>query len=131
MWLNFDCVVFSLEAGLFFVMSRSLSARRWQQFYATIVVLMLIDFAWALVEKWRGSAVPGEWLWFDIVAAAVEGARLRFRPIIMTSFAFIFGVLPLVHKCLWRAVQYSGSQVHQRHAGAGPRAAHRRRDTGH
>jgi len=27
--------------------------------------------------------------------AAIEGARLRFRPIIMTSLAFIFGVLPL------------------------------------
>ncbi|PZN35061.1 MAG: hypothetical protein DIU71_01055 [Proteobacteria bacterium] len=27
--------------------------------------------------------------------AAVEGARLRFRPIIMTSLAFMFGVLPL------------------------------------
>jgi hydrophobic/amphiphilic exporter-1 (mainly G- bacteria), HAE1 family len=31
-----------------------------------------------------------------IVAAAVEAARLRFRPIVMTSFAFILGVLPLV-----------------------------------
>ena len=28
--------------------------------------------------------------------AAVEAARLRFRPILMTSFAFILGVLPLV-----------------------------------
>ncbi|MFO1413695.1 MAG: efflux RND transporter permease subunit [Burkholderiales bacterium] len=28
-------------------------------------------------------------------ASAVEGARLRFRPILMTSLAFIFGVLPL------------------------------------
>jgi HAE1 family hydrophobic/amphiphilic exporter-1 len=27
--------------------------------------------------------------------AAVEAARLRFRPILMTSFAFIFGMLPL------------------------------------
>jgi multidrug efflux pump subunit AcrB len=30
-----------------------------------------------------------------LAAAAVEGARLRFRPIIMTSLALIFGVLPL------------------------------------
>ena len=28
--------------------------------------------------------------------SAVEAARSRFRPIIMTSFAFILGVLPLV-----------------------------------
>jgi HAE1 family hydrophobic/amphiphilic exporter-1 len=32
----------------------------------------------------------------EIIDAAVEAARLRFRPILMTSFAFILGVLPLV-----------------------------------
>jgi HAE1 family hydrophobic/amphiphilic exporter-1 len=32
----------------------------------------------------------------SIVEAAVEAARVRFRPILMTSFAFILGVMPLV-----------------------------------
>ena len=31
-----------------------------------------------------------------IVDSAIEGARLRFRPVMMTSFAFILGLLPLV-----------------------------------
>ena len=32
---------------------------------------------------------------FPVAAAAIEAARLRFRPIVMTSMAFILGVLPL------------------------------------
>ena len=31
-----------------------------------------------------------------LVQAAIEGAEARFRPILMTSFAFIFGVMPLM-----------------------------------
>ena len=31
-----------------------------------------------------------------MIEAAVEAARARFRPILMTSFAFILGVAPLV-----------------------------------
>jgi len=31
----------------------------------------------------------------SVIDAAVEAARLRFRPIVMTSLAFILGVLPL------------------------------------
>src|SRR3546814_19329804 len=30
-----------------------------------------------------------------VIDAALEAARIRLRPILMTSFAFIFGVLPL------------------------------------
>lgn len=52
-------------------MSRSLSARRWQQFYATIIILMLLDFIWAALEKWHGAAVPREWVWFDFIAIVV------------------------------------------------------------
>ncbi|HXW50045.1 MAG TPA: multidrug efflux RND transporter permease subunit [Xanthobacteraceae bacterium] len=32
----------------------------------------------------------------DVAAAAIEAASLRFRPVMMTSFAFIFGLFPLV-----------------------------------
>jgi len=32
----------------------------------------------------------------SLAAAATEGAKLRFRPIMMTAFAFILGVVPLV-----------------------------------
>ena len=32
----------------------------------------------------------------DVRAAAIEAAGLRFRPVVMTSFAFILGLLPLV-----------------------------------
>jgi hydrophobe/amphiphile efflux-1 (HAE1) family protein len=42
--------------------------------------------------------------------AATEGARLRFRPVMMTSFAFILGLLPLV-------IAVGPSQLARRHVG--------------
>jgi HAE1 family hydrophobic/amphiphilic exporter-1 len=44
----------------------------------------------------------------SITNAAVEAAQIRLRPILMTSFAFIFGVLPLVFA--------SGSGAGSRHS---------------
>ena len=73
-WLTFDGLVFTLEAGMFFVMSRSLSARRWQQFYGVIVILMLLDFIWAVTEKGHGTDVPDAWLWFDGLAVVILSA---------------------------------------------------------
>ncbi len=46
--------------------------------------ILIVEFAKDELEKGR-----------DLVAAALEGARLRLRPILMTSFAFILGCLPL------------------------------------
>jgi len=47
--------------------------------------ILIVEFAKQLEDQGR-----------DRWAAAVEAARLRLRPILMTSFAFIFGVAPLV-----------------------------------
>ena len=47
--------------------------------------ILIVEFAREIHEKGTG-----------ILEAAEEAARLRFRPILMTSFAFILGVLPLV-----------------------------------
>src|SRR6202044_589769 len=64
--------------------------------YTQIGLILLIALgaknAILIVEYARQRRAEG----MDIAKAAVEGARLRFRPIIMTSFAFILGVLPLV-----------------------------------
>ena len=47
--------------------------------------VLIVEFA---VQKHRQGATVFE--------AAIEGARVRFRPILMTSFAFIAGLIPLV-----------------------------------
>jgi HAE1 family hydrophobic/amphiphilic exporter-1/multidrug efflux pump len=48
--------------------------------------ILIVEFAKEYHEK-KGMS---------LVAAALEGARLRFRPIMMTALAFILGVVPLV-----------------------------------
>jgi HAE1 family hydrophobic/amphiphilic exporter-1 len=46
--------------------------------------ILIVEFAEQLIEQGR-----------SITNAAIEAAELRLRPILMTSFAFLFGVLPL------------------------------------
>jgi HAE1 family hydrophobic/amphiphilic exporter-1 len=48
--------------------------------------ILIVEFA----EQLRGQGR-------SIIDAAVEAARIRLRPILMTSFAFILGVLPLAY----------------------------------
>lgn len=47
--------------------------------------VLIVEFA---VQKHRAGR--------SVLEAAIEGARVRFRPILMTSFAFIAGLIPLV-----------------------------------
>lgn len=47
--------------------------------------ILIVEFAKSEVNKGRG-----------IVESAIHASRLRFRPIVMTSLAFILGMLPLV-----------------------------------
>jgi HAE1 family hydrophobic/amphiphilic exporter-1 len=63
--------------------------------YAQIGLVMLIGLAAKnailIVEFARAEYEKGK----DLFDAALEGARLRLRPILMTSFAFILGCVPL------------------------------------
>jgi HAE1 family hydrophobic/amphiphilic exporter-1 len=63
--------------------------------YARIGIVMLVGLsaknAILIVEFAKTRFEQGQ----DLVEAALEGARLRLRPILMTSFAFILGCLPL------------------------------------
>ncbi len=64
--------------------------------YTQIGIVLIIALASKnailIVEFARDLRAEGK----SIYDSAVEAARLRFRPILMTSFAFILGVVPLV-----------------------------------
>ena len=89
-------VVLSLPAGMFgsFLFLKVLGLAN--DIYAQVGMVMLVGLLgknavliveFAVQKHNRGST---------IAEAALEGAKVRFRPILMTSFAFIAGLLPLV-----------------------------------
>ncbi|OIV41165.1 efflux RND transporter permease subunit [Flavobacterium johnsoniae] len=88
-------VLLSLPVGVFGSYLALLMVGLDNNIYAQVALVMLIGLlaknAILIVE----FAMAQNKLGRDITEAAIEGARLRFRPILMTSFAFISGLIPL------------------------------------
>ncbi len=89
-------VILSLPVGLFgtflFLQVMGLSNDVYAQIGLVMLVGLLGKNAILIVE----FAVQRRQEGVSLKEAAIEGGKLRFRPILMTSFAFIAGLLPLV-----------------------------------
>lgn len=89
-------VILSLPAGIFgsFLLLKVLGLSN--DIYAQLGMVMLVGLLGKNAVLIVEFAVQKNQQGFSIAEAAIEGARARFRPILMTSFAFIAGLIPLV-----------------------------------
>lgn len=89
-------VIFSLPLGVFGAFFSTKMMGLDNNVYFQIALIMLIGLlaknAILIVEFALQRRRKGE----SIVDSAIDGAKARLRPILMTSFAFIFGLTPLV-----------------------------------
>jgi HAE1 family hydrophobic/amphiphilic exporter-1 len=89
-------VILSLPVGIFgsflFLQMMGLANDVYSQIGLVMLVGLLGKNAILIVE----FAVQRHQAGASVKDAAIEGAKLRFRPILMTSFAFIAGLMPLV-----------------------------------
>jgi HAE1 family hydrophobic/amphiphilic exporter-1 len=95
-WITPVAVIFAVPLALLGTVGAMLSLGFANNIYVQIGLVLLIALsaknAILIVEMARERRAAGK----SIVDAAVEAAQVRFRPILMTSFTFIFGVMPLV-----------------------------------
>jgi multidrug efflux pump subunit AcrB len=95
-WLVPLAVVLSVPTGVLGAMLFVWNSGEANDVYSSIGLVMLVGLiaknAILIVEFARQQRTEGK----SVMEAAVEAARLRLRPILMTSFAFILGVVPLV-----------------------------------
>lgn len=89
-------VIFSLPTGIFgaFFFLKLLGLEN--NIYAQVAMVMLIGLLGKNAVLIIEFAVQKHNEGLSIVKSAIEGAGVRFRPILMTSFAFIAGLIPLV-----------------------------------
>jgi HAE1 family hydrophobic/amphiphilic exporter-1 len=89
-------VIFSLPAGVFgsFLLIKSMGLSN--DIYAQVGLVMLVGLLGKNAVLIVEFAVQRQHEGLTVLQAAIEGAKVRFRPILMTSFAFIAGLIPLV-----------------------------------
>lgn len=89
-------VIFSLPAGVFgsFLLIKGMGLAN--DIYAQVGLVMLVGLLGKNAVLIVEFAVQKQRQGATVLEAAIEGAKVRFRPILMTSFAFIAGLIPLV-----------------------------------
>jgi HAE1 family hydrophobic/amphiphilic exporter-1 len=89
-------VILSLPVGVFgsFILLKFMGLAN--DVYAQIGVIMLVGLLGKNAVLIVEFAVQKQRQGATILEAAIEGSKARFRPILMTSFAFIAGLIPLV-----------------------------------
>jgi HAE1 family hydrophobic/amphiphilic exporter-1 len=89
-------VILSLPTGVFgsFLLLKVFGLAN--DIYAQLGLVMLVGLLGKNAVLIVEYAVQKHEQGFSILEATIEGARARFRPILMTSFAFIAGLIPLV-----------------------------------
>jgi hydrophobic/amphiphilic exporter-1 (mainly G- bacteria), HAE1 family len=89
-------VVLSLPAGVFGSFMFIKLAGLANDIYAQVGLVMLVGLLGKNAVLIVEFAIQKEQQGATTLNAAIEGAKTRFRPILMTSFAFIAGLIPLV-----------------------------------
>ncbi|KYG80835.1 multidrug transporter AcrB [Roseivirga seohaensis] len=89
-------VILSIPVGVFgsFLLLKLMGLDN--DIYAQIGLIMLVGLLGKNAVLIVEFAVQKHRQGFTILEAAIEGAKTRFRPILMTSFAFVAGLIPLV-----------------------------------
>ena len=89
-------VILSLPIGIFGAFALLKVMGLANDVYAQVGLIMLVGLLGKNAVLIVEFAVQRRRAGVELLEAAIEGAKVRFRPILMTSFAFIAGLIPLV-----------------------------------